>query len=198
MAKNGMPHQTLAMIGPHMRVSRDRTGCCSASCHEAEREQPVRQRADDGIEQPGPVQAGQEGRHRPGQEHQRLHHAAAAERLVEQQRQDQAEDELQQHRDDGPPHRVAQRVPEILVVGSASRKLVEPDKVAAEGIEELDVAEGIGDADDQRHQHDRRDAGSPRAAHRARARARAAGSGAARSGRVAIAVMVMPFAVTLH
>ncbi len=86
---------------PHrvVRIGEDVAGLA----HQAERKEPVRQRADDRIEQPGPVEAGEEARHRPGQEHQRLHDAPAPERLVEQQRQDQAEDELQDDGGPGPP-----------------------------------------------------------------------------------------------
>ena len=95
MAKNGMPNQTLATIGPHMAVAGSERMLVGLGL-QAERIEPVRQRPDDRVEQPGPGEAGEEGRHRPGQEHQRLHDLAAEERLVEQQRQAEAEKELEE------------------------------------------------------------------------------------------------------
>ena len=159
----------------------------SGSLDDAERIEPVRQRPDHRVEQPGPVEAGQEGRHRPGQEHQRLHDGAAGKRPVEQQRQDQAEDELQQHRSAGPPQRVAQRPVEIVVAVERA-EMFEPDEAARERIEQLHVAEGIGKAEHQRHQHDRDDQDQRRRASRDRARRRApsgrtATGAAAREGR---------------
>ena len=82
--------------------------------------------------------------------------AAAGERPVEQQRQDQAEHELQEHRGAGPPQRVAQRAVEIVVAVERA-EMIEPDEAAGERVEQLDVAEGIGKAERQRHQHDRDD-----------------------------------------
>ena len=93
MAKNGTPNQMLAMIGPSM-----------ASCGVAENVvrlrqhahggQPVRQRADNQVQQPGPGQPGQEQEDHPGQEHQRLDQSLATEAPVQQQGEPQPQQEL--------------------------------------------------------------------------------------------------------
>ncbi len=55
-----------------------------------------------------------------------------------------------------PPKRVLQRPIEIRVLAQRS-KMVEADEATGKGVQQLDVAEGIGDAEHQRHQHDRDD-----------------------------------------
>ena len=57
---------------------------------EPERVEPVGQGADDGVEEPGPVKPGEEARHGPGQEDERLGEALAGEIAVEEERQDEA------------------------------------------------------------------------------------------------------------
>ena len=70
-------------------------------------------------------------------------------------------------------------------------EMIEPDEAAAERVEQLDVAEGIGDAERQRHQHHRDDQdqrrraveiGLERAARRASRGLRCAAVGERRSG----------------
>lgn len=124
--------------------------------HQPEGEEPVRDRPDDGIEQPGPVEAGEKGRHGPGQEHQRLGDRPALKGLVEQQRQDQPENELQDDGGAGPPERIPQRAIEGGIAGKLA-EMIEPDEAAGKRIEQLDIAEGIGNADRQRHQYHRND-----------------------------------------
>ena len=124
--------------------------------HQAQRMEPVRQRADHRVEQPGPVEAGEEARHGPGQEDQRLDDSPAREGLVEEESEDQAEDELQDDGCAGPEQRVAERA----VEGGVARKLpelVETDEAAREGVEQDHIAESVGNAYGQWHQHHGRD-----------------------------------------
>lgn len=116
-----------------------------------QRVEPVRHGSDDRVEQPGPGEAGKEGRHRPGQEHQRLDNAAAGEGLVEQQRQAQSEEKLEEQAGDGPPGGVDQGLAQQRV-GQHGLVLAEPDILRFEGGE---FSERIADADDQRHQKHR-------------------------------------------
>ena len=102
MAKNGMPNQTLAMIGPHMAVEGSARMVTGSLCRPM-RIEDMRQRSDDRIEQPGPGEASEKSRHRPGQEHQRLHQLSPVEWPVEQQRQAEAEEELEEQAADRPP-----------------------------------------------------------------------------------------------
>ena len=137
MAKNGMPHQTLAMIGPQMaRSGSPRMLTGSGSRPRAY--EPVRQRADDRVEQPGPGEAGQEGRHRPGQEDERLERAARpGNGVFEQQREDQAEDELEEQRAEGPDQRVVAARSRTSGRSRARRKLSRPTQPPANGLQEL-------------------------------------------------------------
>ena len=122
--------------------------------HEPKAEEPMREGPDHGVQKPGPVETGEKGWDGPRQEDERLHQAATRKGRVPEKREDQPKDELQQHRDGRPHHCVAQCVPEIGVIPGGA-EMLEPDEAAAERVLELDVAERIGDAERERHEHDR-------------------------------------------
>ena len=117
--------------------------------------EPVRQRADDRIEQPGPVEAGEEARHRPGQEDQRLRDAAAAETAGRAAAPGSGRSRnWRSDRGAGPPQRVAAARGRSSSSPASVAEMLEADEAAAERVEQLHVAEGVGDAERQRHQHD--------------------------------------------
>ena len=75
---------------------------------EAQAEEPVRDRADHRVQQPGEGQAREKCGDGPGQEDHRLDEPLAPKRTVEQQGEAEPEQELQHHRAEGPPGRVDQ------------------------------------------------------------------------------------------
>ncbi|MNE64964.1 hypothetical protein D3C80_1604080 [compost metagenome] len=113
----------------------------------------MRQRPDDRVEQPCPVETGKEGRHGPWQEHQRLRQPPARKGFIEQQRQNEAEEELQENRSAGPPQRVFQRPVKGRILRQRLQ-MFEANETAGKRIEQLHIAKGIGEAKHQRHQHD--------------------------------------------
>ena len=125
-----------------MRIGQDICGLA----HQAQRIEPVRQRTDDRVEQPRPIETAEKARHCPWQEDQCLDDAPAYEFDVEQQGQNQPEDKLQDHRGAGPPQGVSKRATEGHVVGQRA-EMVEADKAARKRVQQHDIAKGIGNAD---------------------------------------------------
>src|SRR6476660_5802346 len=109
---------------------------------------PVRQRAYQRVEQPAPGEAGQKDRHCPRQEDQSLDELAAVERTVEDKRQAESQEKLEDETSDRPPKRVDERALKDRVAHHGAI-LTKPHKF---GMERREFAQRIGDADDQRHQ----------------------------------------------
>ena len=111
------------------------------------------------VEQPAEHLRGHDGGHGPRHQHRRPDDRAADEGLEQQERHAEAQDGLQQGRDEGEHHRVAPGVPERLV--AQQRRVVgEPDEVVllrhqrGVGQGQPDAVQDRVDRDrSQRHEH---------------------------------------------
>src|SRR5205823_7660857 len=65
--------------------------------------EPMRQRTDQGVEEPAPGEAGQEDRHRPREEDEALYELSAVEWAVEKKGQSEPQEELKSQASNRPP-----------------------------------------------------------------------------------------------
>jgi hypothetical protein len=118
--------------------------------------------AEDVVEHPLPHLRGDDGRDRPRNEHHRAHRAAALEVRVDDERDDQAEHELERDRDQGELDRDPDRVAEDRVVPEVAIVL-KPDPLRRlEPGEEFLVREALVDGLAERVQRDEPDRGERR------------------------------------
>ena len=100
-----------------------------------------------GLNSQAQLRPDEESRHRPGQEHQRLDDRRGRGKAVEKQRQDQAEDELEEHGRAKVHQKVLRSARKKFLVLGERAEMGETDEAALEGVEDLHVAEGVGDAE---------------------------------------------------
>ena len=112
--------------------------------------------AEDVVVHPLPHLGGDDGGDRPRDEHDGAHHAAALEVGVHDERDDQAEDELEADGDEGELHGRHDRVAEDRVVDQ-DPVVLEPDPLGRLDREELLVGEALEDRQPERVQRDQRD-----------------------------------------
>src|SRR3954452_23680398 len=155
MAKNGMPHQTLATIGPH-KASRGSPRMLSGAARMPSAASQWGRGPITGLNSQAKVRPERKLGTAHGTNTSACTTRRPANGSAQQQRQAEAERELEQQRGEGPLHRVAEGVPEHRVAKDGL-EVGEADPAALERVQELELLEGVGHAHDQRHQHQQRE-----------------------------------------